>query len=236
MDNVDHGFQTPAEDEFATCIATFRSPYTSATFQRRERHYDRYLTFKEVTGDEVARWKAALLWFLKKLTWKYRRPLILKSPTHTCRIKLLLELFPDARFVHIRRNPYAVFQSNKQGRLAVRPYMRLQRDYLEQLETRILQRYQKMYDAFFEEQKLIPEGQFHEVAFEDVEKDPVGQVRAVYEKLNFPSFGDAEAPLRAYVASLGSYKKGKHPELPPALRCEIANVCRRNFEKWGYPV
>ena len=36
---------------------------------------------------------------------------VLKSPPHTARIRLLLEMFPDARFVHIHRDPYQVFQS-----------------------------------------------------------------------------------------------------------------------------
>ena len=62
---------------------------------------------------EVERWKAAFVRFLKKLTLEHDRPMLLKSPPHTGRIKLLLELFPDARFVHIRRNPYTVFQSTR---------------------------------------------------------------------------------------------------------------------------
>jgi len=37
--------------------------------------------------------------------------LLLKSPVHTARIKLLLKLFPDAQFVYIHRNPYDVFRS-----------------------------------------------------------------------------------------------------------------------------
>src|SRR5687768_18104609 len=36
---------------------------------------------------------------------------ILKSPPHTCRVPTLLRLFPDARFVHIVRDPYAVYPS-----------------------------------------------------------------------------------------------------------------------------
>ena len=38
-------------------------------------------------------------------TLKYNRSLLLKSPPHTARIRLLLEMFPNARFVHILRDP-----------------------------------------------------------------------------------------------------------------------------------
>jgi hypothetical protein len=37
--------------------------------------------------------------------------LILKSPSHTARVRLLLELFPGARFIHISRNPYEIYSS-----------------------------------------------------------------------------------------------------------------------------
>ena len=37
--------------------------------------------------------------------------LVLKSPPHSARIRILKELFPDALFVHIVRDPYVVFSS-----------------------------------------------------------------------------------------------------------------------------
>src|SRR5260370_42416740 len=60
---------------------------------------------------EFRTWKTLFLRFVRQLTFKDSRRLILKSPTHSCRIKTLLELFPDARFVHIVRDPYVVFPS-----------------------------------------------------------------------------------------------------------------------------
>src|SRR5207237_7499919 len=95
MDNVRQAPDSPNEDEFATCTLTFRSPYVGWVFPRRASHYDPYLTFRGVADREVDQWKEALVLFLKKLTWNYGRPLLLKSPPHTCRIRLLLGLFPD---------------------------------------------------------------------------------------------------------------------------------------------
>ena len=37
--------------------------------------------------------------------------LLLKSPVHTARVRILKRLFPDAQFVYIHRNPYDVFRS-----------------------------------------------------------------------------------------------------------------------------
>src|SRR5262249_27497532 len=78
-------------------------------------------------------------------------------PTHTCRIKLLLDLFPNARFVHIHRNPYAVFQSTRHWLPASWPWFHLQRPNHQCLDERILQVYREMDKVHFEERHLIPE-------------------------------------------------------------------------------
>ncbi len=110
MDNMALSFQSPQEDEFALLLTTLVSPYLGATFPRREDHYSRFLTFRDATAEEIDTWKRGFVWFVQKLTLKDRRPLVLKSPPHTARIRLLLEIFPEAHFVHIHREPYTVFQ------------------------------------------------------------------------------------------------------------------------------
>jgi len=236
MDNLDRNSHGPGEDEWATCTTTSLSPYMSLLFPDRREHYGRYLTFREATLGEVACWKEALIYFLKKLTWKYQRPLLLKSPTHTCRIGRLLEMFPEARFVHIHRNPFAVFQSTQNGELAVGPYLYLQRPSLESLEEVILERYREMYGAFFAERDLIPAGRFHELGYEDLEKDPLGQVQAIYENLGLPDFQVVREPLQRRIESLAHYRKNHHPELPASLRQRIVQTWRRCFDEWGYPL
>ena len=113
QDEMALGAGVPSEDEFAVCAMTGLSPYLAWCFPCDGAGYDRYLTFREPTDGEIARWGAALTTFLKKLTLRHGRPLVLKSPPHTARIRLLLGLFPDARFVHIRRDPYVVFRSTR---------------------------------------------------------------------------------------------------------------------------
>src|SRR4029079_7311557 len=104
---------SPQEDEFALLLGCFRSLYLGITFPRRESWYSRYLTFEGVATEEIDQWKATFLRFAKKLTLKYDRALLFKSPPHTARVNLLLETFPEARFVHIHRDPYTVFRSTQ---------------------------------------------------------------------------------------------------------------------------
>ncbi|MGA2799214.1 MAG: sulfotransferase [Thermoguttaceae bacterium] len=232
-DNVAQHVGMPAEDEHALCVATLLSPYLGWSFPRRKEHYDRYLTMSSVPDREIVHWKQGLKLFLQKLTWKHRRPLVLKSPAHTCRIRLLLELFPDARFVHVHRNPYAVFMSIRRRHDVAVEYFRLQRSVAAKDEM-LIRRYSEMYDHFFAERPLIPACRYHEVAFEDLEQDPIGQLREIYAKLDLPDFGAVETPVREYVASLSGYRKNEYPELSATLRSQIGSAWRRSFEEWGY--
>ncbi len=234
LDNVAVHPAAPDEDEFAICRMTFLSPLMGDAFPMRAEHYDRYLTFRGVPATEVERWKAAFLWLAKKWTWKYHRPLLFKSPGHTARIRLLLEVFPDARFVHIHRNPYAVYQSTKRLRLLIHGLFPFQRPDLSGLHDRILRDYRAMLDAYFEERGLVPAGRLCEVGYEELEKDPVGQVRRVYAELGLPDFETARPALEAYVASLAGYQKTDHPDLPADVRADIARAWRRSFEEWKY--
>jgi omega-hydroxy-beta-dihydromenaquinone-9 sulfotransferase len=235
IDNVTFADDVPSEDEFATC-GTLCSPCVGWIFPGWADHYDRYLTFRAVPEDEVERWKAALIILYKKLTLKFGRPLVLKSPPHTGRIALLLEMFPDARFVHIHRDPFSVFLSARRWIPVMERASRLHNARSpEDIDARIIRRYKALYDAYFEERHLIPEGRLHELSFEELERDPVGVVRGIYEHLDILGFEEFEPSLKRYVGSISGYRKNEWPELPTGLREKIAHAWERSFQEWGYP-
>lgn len=236
MDNIEWTMRSPQEDEFALAIASGVSPCLGWMFPNRREHYDRHLTLRDASADETARWKAAFARFVKKLSWKYGRPLVLKSPPHTGRIAHLLELFPGAKFVHIHRDPYAVFASTAHMLRVNGEFNRLQRRRDEPLDDWVLGQYVKMYDAFFEEWELIPSENRVEIGFEALEVDPLGQLRRVYEALRLPEFNTVEPAMRRYVDSIEGYRKNAFPELSVQLRSRIATEWRRSFETWSYPV
>jgi hypothetical protein len=234
MDNMKVRFDSPGEDEFAIATLSLRSPIIGWAFPRRARHYDQYLTFDDAPEADVARWQDALRAFLRKLTWKYDRPLLLKSPAHTGRIRLLLRIFPGARFIHLHRDPYTVFQSTQRlYEYAVTP-SHLQQTDQEEAEGSILRRYAAMYDAFFRDRALIPNGRLCDVCFEELEDDKVGQVRRIYEQLNLPGFRDLEPQLERYVESISDYQKTRHPPLSESERQKIRDWWQQSFEMWAY--
>jgi hypothetical protein len=236
QDDMAMRLDLPAEDEFALCNATGLSPYVGWLFPRRGDFYARYLTFDSVAKELVTRWENALRRFVKKLTWKYGRPLVLKSPPHTARIRLLLGVFPGAKFVHIYRNPYTVFRSERHTWKTGPPLMCLQRPEFPDAEDQIIANYRAMHDAYFGQRGLIPAGHLHELAFEELERDPIGQLEAVYDSLGLGALAAVRPRVEGYLASIAGYRKTAHAELSEPLRSRIAQEWRRSFEEWGYPV
>jgi hypothetical protein len=111
MDNMAAGWDRPQEDEFALCMMGQPSPYLTVAFPNQPPAFPEYLDLTGVPPRALASWKRAFYGFLQRLTFKDPRRLVLKSPPHTARIEVLLELFPEARFVHIVRDPVVVFPS-----------------------------------------------------------------------------------------------------------------------------
>jgi hypothetical protein len=234
MDEMEMGFALPQEDEFAPCLDTLKSSYLGISFPRRQQHFDRYLTFDGVSEDEINKWKDSLLTFCKKLTYKYQRPLLLKSPSHTARIRHLLKWFPDARFVHIHRHPHDVFRSTQHYWDTAVWYSYLQKPDRSKLDSEILRRYRTLHDAFHAQRSLIPAERFHELSFTDLESDPIASLRTIYQNLGLPHFETLRPTFEAYLASQSSYKKNQFSPLPPATIKLVNEIVKPELDLWQY--
>ena len=234
QDNVRLGMDVPYEDEIAMVSATGLSPYLSFVFPRQSSHYLRYFTFQDVPQDEVRRWQQALRCFLRKLTLKYDKPLVLKSPPHTARVRLLLEMFPDARFVHICRHPYDVFPSAVNTIMTALRWFRLQRADAADVAEEVIRNYRVIYQGYFAERALIPKGHLHELSFEDLEREPVAEMRRLYASLHLPPFALVEPDLARYLESLTAYRKNDYPRPPADVRARLRGEWQQCFAEWGY--
>ena len=234
MDNMPMKFTSPQEDEFAPLLMTLTSLYLGTSFPDRMAHYDRYLSFRDVDRPEIEAWKTAFLTFCKKLLIDDQRRLLFKSPPHTGRIRTMLEMFPDARFVHIHRDPYRVFQSQRHFFDTAGWYTYLQKPDLSVIDEGILQRHETMYDAYFEDLALVAKDRICDIRFSDLETDPVGEVSKIYTQLSLPGFTALEPKLRSYTDSLKDYKKNSFTDLDPATKSIVADRWTRSFETWGY--
>ncbi|HEX2101296.1 MAG TPA: sulfotransferase [Candidatus Synoicihabitans sp.] len=235
MDNMALSFAAPQEEEFAPALASLRSLYLGMSFPRRMAHYERHLTFDGCPEDARA-WQEGLRAFCQKLTYKYgeHRPLLLKSPPNTARVRLLLELFPDARFIHIHRHPHEVYRSQLHFYNTVLWHTYLQRPDRSQLAAEVLARYRTVFDALFRDLPLIPNGRLHELSFDELERDPVGSVARSYAALELPHFDTMRPKLEQYTAGLRGYEKNKFAPLDPATRARVNAAAAPVLERYGY--
>ncbi|MEZ6057834.1 MAG: sulfotransferase [Planctomycetaceae bacterium] len=234
MDNVVMGLQEPAEDEMALGIVSLRSNMFSWVFPANASRYDPQLSFESCTPRDRRLWQDALEGFLKKLAWKTGKPLILKSPNHTARINLILERFPDAKFLHIHRNPYDVFRSMCHMANKVIPVWGLQKYDMSRIPQMVIEAYAHLYDAYFSQVKSIPQGQFFEIGYDELSADPMGRMEAAYSALGLPDFSLARPKMQRYVDSVSDYQRNQHASIDPAIREQILARWPRSFDTWGY--
>jgi hypothetical protein len=233
MDSMAAGWQHPQEDEFAMCAMGVPSPYLTMLFPNRPPQYPEYLTLEKVAPADVARWKQKLLWFLKCVTVRRPKRIVLKSPPHTCRIKALLELFPDARFVHIVRDPFVVFLSTVNLWKQLYKAQGLQVPRFEGLEEQVLDTFCRMYQTFERDRQLIDPSRYCEVRYEDLVGDIIGQMEKVYQQLGLGEFDNVLPALQTYVAEHAHYKTNRW-DVAPELRARIAQRWSTFCEKYGY--
>ena len=202
------GWDRPQEDEFALCILGQPSPYQTIAFPNRPLRYSAALELEGLTPQALASWKHVFLDLLRQVA--LRNPgkrLVLKSPTHTCRIKVLLEMFPDARFVHIVRDPFVVVPSTVHLWKTLYQAHALQRPTFEGLEEYVFQTFTRLYEKLEATRGLMPPAHFHELRYEDLVRDPLNQLRALYVQLGLGGFD-----VGAATASAVSGRRGRLPD------------------------
>ncbi|MEZ6114813.1 MAG: sulfotransferase [Pirellulaceae bacterium] len=234
MDNMAVGFLRPHEDEFALMNMGLPSPYKRMAFPNNPPPDLKYLNMEGLSQQELEAWKAGMHLFLKTLTFKNGKRLILKSPTHTGRVGVLAEMFPNSKFIHIARDPFDVYASTHHLWPALEGVQCFQSPrYDERLDEFIFDCQDRMYRGYFSQRETIPSNRLCEVRYEDVVRDPVGQLQQIYSHLDLGDFEYARPAVEAFVASQKDYRKNDH-QLDPALRDRIRERWAKYFENFGY--
>jgi omega-hydroxy-beta-dihydromenaquinone-9 sulfotransferase len=233
MDNMAAGWDRPQEDEFALCNMGVRSPYLTAVFPNRPPQDQDYLDLEGLSEKESNHWKSKLLWFLKCLTVKNPKRIVLKSPPHTCRIKALLELFPNAKFVHIVRDPYVLFPSTMNLWKRLYRDEGLQTPAFADLEEHVFNTFERMYNIFDRDKHLLGKNQFSEVRYEDLVADPVRQMQKIYDELDLNDFNSVRNNIASFIDGQKDYKTNRY-QLSPENREEISRRWKKYVLYYGY--
>ena len=235
MDNMEMGLDNAQEEEMALSNLFPYSFYNGFYFPRKLREfYNKYIRFENLPKKIQEKWNEIYNYLLRKTYWSMKgKQLILKNPANTGRIKFLLNLYPNGKFIHIYRNPYVVFASTKRFYQKTVDAFKLQKVSNEKMENDILWIYRNMMKTYFQERELIPKENLVEVRFEDLESQPLIELEKIYKKLDLDGFNTSVPFFCAYLDSIKSYKKNRY-NFPQKMIEKVKSYWKFTLEKWKY--
>ncbi|GAA4424708.1 sulfotransferase [Bremerella cremea] len=234
MDNMTMGWDKPQEDEFAVLNLGKMSPYIRMAFPNNAKPDPDFLDLAAVPEKDREEWLDTLDLFMRMVIVQEKKPLILKSPTHTGRIGELAQRYPDAKFIHIARDPYDVFASTV--RLwntmdEVQSFQFSKDDYREY----VFDCFERMYAAYDRGLATVPQDRVCQIRYEDLVADPMAVIGKIYGELGLDGLDKVEPGVRAYAERTKDFRRNRHT-MDDATRQEIQRRWRGYFEANGYPL
>lgn len=212
MDAVPTGLQAPMSEDFLMVGRSDLTHYLGYFFpQRLEETFRRTVLFEGVREEEIDRWKRDYLWLLRLIARDNGgRRLVLKNPPHTGRIRHVLEMFPEARFVHVYRDPFRVYASTCRLMDKFVEMFGLQRYDRAALRDAVLRRHRLLFERYFRDRDLIPADNLVEFPHEEIVADPVTAMERIYAKLRIAGFESVRPRLERYAESIAGYETNRY--------------------------
>lgn len=201
-DNVSMDMDFPQEEDFGLMNLQPSTIYKFFIFPAEfEQIIETDLYTEKLSPERISAWKEAYRSMIAKAAINTGGTRYIgKNPCHLTRIGLLLEMYPEARFIFIHRHPYKVVESLYQFMLTVFPGVQLQDLPHGFSREKVVDMYTRMMNAYFLDKEKIPSSNLFEVELDTFVLDPVGVLKAMYEQLGLGDFGRASAHMEKFLA------------------------------------
>lgn len=237
MDNMATGWERPQEDEFALMNLGQPSPYRRIAFPDQGNVDMEYLDFEDVPEPAKESWLATLRQFMLAVSAATGRPLVIKSPTHTGRLALLAKAFPEARFIHVTRDPRSLFPSTLRLWQSLQQYQGLNvpSDVPEEEDRQyVIECLRRMYASLHRARPSLDPHRLVDVRYEDLKADPVATMERVYRTLRLSDFGSVKPVIENWVETEHrGYQTNRHA-LSEEDETRIRQAWHDYFETYGY--
>lgn len=236
-DNVALGADLPQEEEYALGNLSPYSFYNGWCFPKKMNFYNNYVDFYHVPPETIEDFKRIYMNYLKKVSFYHNhKRLILKNPSNTARIKLLLEMFPNAKFVFIYRNPYHVYLSMKRNiEKEMTLYTVQNPPTWEIFEKEMVTMYNRMFFKYFKEKNLIPADNLYEVKYEDFVSRPLDHMKNIYASLKLEHFDDNKEIFKKYIVSQSHITSSKYL-IDSKQQQHIYRLFKETIDRWNYTI
>ena len=228
---------SPQEDEIGLANMTPLSFYHGIYFpQFFARNFNRGVFLDGCSEAERAAWRAVLTHFLGKV-WldQGHRRLIIKNPVYTARVAMLRQIYPDAKFIHIHRNPFEVFVSMRNFFDKLFAQFALQAwDHVD-IDAVILETYSRMMEIYLTESAGLPADSLLEIRYDELDRDPLPSLEAIYRTFDLPGFDDARPSFEAYLGSVRTFQKNRFGYGGETI-AKVERAWAPFLERWNYGV
>jgi hypothetical protein len=235
MDKIKVEIDGPYEEEAGIAVISLWSFFHGFHFPKNaEEQYVKSIHYKGLSEEEKDQWDKSYYNFMKTVSYTNNgKRLLLKDPANTARIPTLLKLFPDAKFIHIKRNPYKVYLSTVKMRNNVLQKLALQDGNKDEIEKQVIENYKRLMNSFFEQKKLIPSKNYVEISYEDLVKNPIKQVKYIYSKLKLTGLKKALTGMSRYLESKKNYKVNVY-KIDEKIIKHVKDSWSFTIDKWDY--
>jgi LPS sulfotransferase NodH len=234
MDAMRMGYDRPQEDELALCNLGQPSPWWMVAFPNEPPPDPRYTDLETVTEADRQRWVRAWTDFLRHIQFEHRGRLVLKNPLHTYRVPLIRDVFSQADFIHIVRDPYDLVPSCLHFWRRMFDQYGLQRATCEQLESQVLDSITAMDERLTATWQCIPERQRLLVRYEELVADPIAAMQMIYGHFGWPVDDAAYAGWESYLDAQRDYQRNSHA-IDERLQRRITEQLAEVLTRYGYP-
>jgi len=236
-DNVRLNVAYPQEEEFALTNINPWNYYQFMYFPADyEEYYNKYILFENASEKFYQNWKSDFQRMVKKAMINSGGDIpLLKNPCNTGRIKVMLDMYPNAKFIFIIRNPIIVFLSSKKFFSELLPTLWFHMLDEAEMEEMIFNTYIKLIKDYQQTKSLIPAENLIEIKFDDYEKEPLAFLEDLYQQFNLSGFNKSKPVFDEYINSLSGYRKNKYV-ISRELLDRIKARWGYSMEMWNYGV
>jgi hypothetical protein len=236
FDGVKMGMDLPQEEEIALANLQDISFYNFLCFPKDfDRLYDDQLFLKDLDDKHITRWKTEYLKLIKKAMLNVKGDrFISKSPSNMARISQILELFPDARFIFLYRDPYKTVESYYRFFQEVMPVIQVQDAGEELTRERMTRVYAEMVRHYYLDKDKIHPQNLMEINFDDFNKNAVECLSRIFDQFNIPGFKAAREHFENYMKEIYDFKQTNYEITRETIQW-VNEYAADIVDRLGYP-
>ena len=236
-DQLELAVNLPQEEEYALSNLTHMSYYHFFYFPALyQEFYRKYVRFESIKTEEKLRWESIYKHMVFRAAMESGGGrMVLKNPVNTGRIPVLLEIFPEARFIFLIRNPVEVYLSSVKFFTQLFPVLNLE-DFTEgEIREMVLNTYVSLLEDYLRHRVLVPEKKLLEIRYEHLMEQPLQIAGLIYRAFSMPGIEEMEPVFAAYLKS----KRDHVTDVYRIGRAELNKVLKRldfAMKMWDYAI